>query len=118
VRILLLAILFTCNSISASDSIELYKKVVGSVPKNSEIVIIDFTPQLGGVFKAFNSKLDGEGEFYFRAEHLAKALDMKYKAIIKTASKMKDQKFTLKNDLSIVEGGVFMEDAEYSLKPN
>jgi len=116
VRFAFLIVFLMSKSISASDVKQAYRDVVGSLPKATVIVVEDYITADGGIFRGSNFNLDGEDDFFFRAEHLAKAMGVSYKSIVQKGSKMKEQKLTLKNDLSIVEGKVFMEDVIYKTK--
>lgn len=79
-----------------------YYKVIDSLPEGGEVVVTDYTRSYGGVFRGFLDKLDGEGYFYFRAEHLAKALKKEPKVILKSANKLKGKTIKLKSKLLLV----------------
>lgn len=87
-----------------------YYKVNGKLSKGKKVVVTEYTKSYGGVFRGYLEKLDGEGFFYFRAEHLAKALGKEPKSILKGSKKIVGKTVTLKKELKTVLAPVAVDE--------
>lgn len=101
VFILLFSLSTAANKVQVDKPVYYYK-TVNTIKKGSKVVVTDFTKAYGGVFRGFLDKYDGEGFFYFRAEHLAQSLGKDLKTIIKSSKKITGKTITLKKDLKTV----------------
>ena len=100
-RLYFILITFFCLSTHADRQGYYYDNDL-TVPKNTEIKVLDYTKKFGGVFKGFSVGFDGEGEYYFRAEDLSVAMSSKLKTVLKNAPKIVGKKIKLKRDLATV----------------
>lgn len=81
---------------------EYYHRLMSPVPENTKVAVTHFTKSYGGVFKGYAEDFDGEGDFYFRAEHLAEALEKNTRDVLKGASKITGSTVTLKKAMKTV----------------
>lgn len=72
------------------------------VPAGTKVHVLDYTTNFGGVFMGYSVDFDGEGDYYFRAEHLSLAMDSKLKTVLKNAPKIVGKRITVKNELKTV----------------
>ena len=79
-----------------------YHKQMALIPKETRIVVVDFTKAYGGVFKGYAEEFDGEGYFHFRGEHLAKAMKLEARDVLRRAKTIKGTTIKIKEDLITV----------------
>ena len=72
------------------------------VPEGTKVQVLEYTKDFGGVFKGYSVGFDGEGDYYFRAEHLSVAMDSNLRTVLKNAPKIVGKEITLKKELKTV----------------
>jgi len=100
-RFLFILGVFYCFSTQAGGKGYYYKEHI-SVPKGTVVYVAGFSKNFEGVFRGYSFDFDGEGEYYFRAEHLSIAMNSKLKTVLKNAPKIVGKKITLKKELKTV----------------
>lgn len=95
-------LIFLFSLATQADKEGYYYKEHLSVPKGTEVHVLEYSQNFGGVFKGYTVGFDGEGDYFFRVEQLAKAMNSKPRTVIKNARKIAGKKITLKNELKTV----------------